>query len=268
MRCLEVRLNFGHDNFPTSKELALGEALRLSIYRKASAFIDIEYEGTDFGSVYCCFEFLKKDYKRVKQVVEEVLRKLSVQHLAKITEERPLSSYDTPKSHGRSFKRKPTPLKSEPPPTYLIGNVRPSMRKGPAQRLYSGRWCGHGKDTFLVFDIGTNFGDFFRVRLPQPDDEELNPPMVLAVWNKQKFPIYDSRKHVASVYSDKERRTMEPRLKRYFRCPKCDGQDFQLSVGFEIARDREGPNDTSWFALAAQCINCNWTNLIYDDETQ
>jgi hypothetical protein len=266
---LEVRLDFGHTRFPSAKELALGEALSLSVFRKARAFIEIAGQGTDHGSVYCQFEFLKRDYKKVMQIVEQILRELSVRHLAKMAEQQPLSSYDEPKTAKRVLSRKRrSPLKNESPPTYLRGKVRPSVRKGPARRLFSGNWCGHGRETFLVFDIATEKENSFRVRLPQSDDEELNPPLVLAVSEKGTFSLYDSREHVASVYSDKEYRTLEPRLKRYFHCPRCNSQDFQFAVGFEIANDREGPNDTSWFALAAQCIKCNWMDLIYDDETQ
>jgi hypothetical protein len=119
----------------------------------------------------------------------------------------------------------------------------------------------------MVFDIVTEGETSFRVRLPQSDDQELNPPFVLAVANRKDFSLYDSREHNGSIYSDKHRH-LEPRLRRHFHCPKCAAQTFHLAVGFEIPSDSEGPNDTSWFALAAECDNCNWMDLIYDDETQ
>jgi hypothetical protein len=36
---LEVRLVFGHTRFPSAKELALGDALHLGVYRKAKELI-------------------------------------------------------------------------------------------------------------------------------------------------------------------------------------------------------------------------------------
>jgi hypothetical protein len=197
------------------------------------------------------------------QIVVEFLREHSVEHLAKITEQRPLSSYKI----VRPDHRRRSPMKNGAPPTYLRGNARLSLRKGPARRLFSGRWCGHGRDTYMVLDIVTEGEASFRVRLPQSDDQELNPPLVLAVTKKKKISLYDSREHSGSIYSDKHRH-IQPRLRGYFHCPNCAGQTFHLAVGFEIPSDSDGPNNTSWFALAAECENCNWMDLIYDDETQ
>ncbi len=260
---LEVRLAFGHTRFPSAEELALGDALHLGVARSAKPLISRAGQGTDHGSVYSQFEFLKRDYKKVVRIIDEVLREHAVRHLAKVTELPPLSSYKI----ARPDHRRRSPMKDGAPPTYLMGNATPSLRKGPARRLFSGRWCGHGRDTYVVFDIIIEGKTSFRVRLPQPDDSELNPPLVLAVTKGRKVALYDSREHNGSVYSDKHRH-LQPRLRRCFACPNCAAQTFHLAVGFEIPSDSEGPNDTSWFALAAECEKCHWLDLIYDDETQ
>jgi hypothetical protein len=263
MMCLEVRLAFGHTKFPSAKELALGDALDRSVSQRAKHFIKGGAQGTDYGSVYSQFEFLKRDYEKVLKTVVEVLREHSVEHLAKITEQQPLSSHKV----DRPDHRRRTPIRNGSPPLYLNGNAKRALRKGPARLLFSGRWCGHGRDTYLVFDIVSEGQTSFRIRLPQSDDSELNPPLVLAVTKTKKISLYDLREHNGSIYSDKHRH-LQPRLKAYFRCPNCAAQTFHLAVGFEIPSDSEGPNDTSWFALAAECDKCNWMDLIYDDETQ
>jgi hypothetical protein len=260
---LEVRLAFGHTRFPSADELALGDALHLGVVRRAKPLISCAGEGTDHGSVYSEFEFLKRDYKEVVRIVDEVLRELAVRHLAKLSELPPLSSYKIAKPDHR----RRSPMKNGVPPSYLRGNARPALRKGPARRLFSGKWCGHDRDTYVVFDIVIGSQTSFRVRLPRPDDEELNPPLVLAVTERRKFPLYDPREHDGSVYSDKHRH-LRPRLRNYFACPNCAARTFRLAVGFEIPSDSEGPNDTSWFALAAECEKCHWLDVIYDDETQ
>jgi hypothetical protein len=263
MMRLEVRLAFGHDRFPSHKELALGDALNLSLWRKTNSLTSGFAQGTDHGSVYSQIEFLKRDKKKMLQIIGEVLKEHSVEHLAAITEQRPLSSYKVAKPDLRHQ----SPTRGGVPPRYLDGNARPSLRKGPARRLFSGKWCGHGRETYVVFDIVAGGEISFRVRLPQSDDEKLNPPLVLAFLGRKKVTVYDSREHNGSIYSEKYRH-LQPRLRLYFHCPKCAGQGFHLAVGFEIPSDSEGPNDTSWFALAAECAMCKWSDVIYDDETQ
>jgi hypothetical protein len=264
---LEIRLDFGHSRYPSTKELLLGELLHRTLYRKGKPVIDVVAEGTDHGSVYSEFECRRRDLKKALRVVGEILRELSVEHLATITEQQPLPSPKEPRHKQRP--RQKTPLKNEPPPRYLTGRARTSSRKGPAQRLFSGKWCGHGRDTYAVFDVCSEDETSFRLRLPQSDDHELNPPLVLAVSKKNnRFSIYDSREHVASIYAESKYRVLQPRLRRYFHCPKCKSQDFHLAVGFEYPSDREGPNDTSWFALAVECVKCKWMGIVYEDETQ
>ncbi len=263
MMRLEVRLAFGHANFPTAAELNLGDALHLGVLRKAKSLICLAAQGTAYGSVYSQFEFLKRDYPAVRRIVREVLRSQSAEHLAKITEQQPLASYPVLRVDHRHW----SPIKDHPPPSYLSGRAWPAKRRGPARRLFSGKWCGHGRDTYAVFDIRPDEVVSFRVRLPRPDDRELNPPVVLAVSGQTEFPVYDSREHYGSIYAD-EYRHLQPHLRAYFRCPTCGGKTFHLAVGFELPADSEGPNSTSWFALAAECEKCSWMDVIYDDETQ
>src|SRR5262245_40518624 len=120
MMRLEVRLAFGHSRFPAADELALGDALHLGVLRKARPLIDRAGQGTDHGSVYSQFEFLRREYKKVRRVVLEVLRELSVEHLARITEQRPLASYKV----VRPDHRRRTPMKNCLPPSYLQGKAR------------------------------------------------------------------------------------------------------------------------------------------------
>jgi|ERR1051326_6993282 hypothetical protein len=263
MMRLEVRIVFWHKEFPSEQELAVGESLNRSLYLKTKGLVSGIAEGTDFGSVYVQFELLKRDHQKVMRIVREVLRELSLEDLAKITEQRPLSTY---KVATPDFRRR-SPMKDALPPTYLSGNARLSSRKGPAKLLFSGRWCGHGRETFMVLDIVSDKDTSFRVRLPESDDKELNPPVVLCSGQSKEITAYDSREHKASIYSEKYRH-LEPRLKGHFHCPKCGKDAFHLAVGFEVPDDSEGPNDTSWFALAAECVKCGWLDLIYDDETQ
>jgi hypothetical protein len=263
MMRLRVRLAFGHAKFPAANELALGDALHSGVVRQAKALISRAAQGTEYGAVYSEFEFLKRDYPRVRRIVREVLRSQSAEHLAKITEQQPLASYPV----LRADHRHRSPMKDRPPPSYLTGRAWPAKRKGPARRLFSGKWCGHGRDTYAVCDIRVDGVAAFRVRLPQPDDRELNPPVVLAVTGATEFPVYDSREHDGSIYAD-EYRHLQPRLRGYYRCPNCGGRTFHLAVGFEIPADSEGPNSTSWFALAAECEKCSWMDVLYDDETQ
>lgn len=263
MMRLEVRIVFGHNKFPSDDELDLGRSLHVDLVRATAALVSRVGEGTAHGSVYSQFELLKRDYTQMMRIVHQVLGELAIGHLAKISELPPLSSYKCSKPDYRSR----TPLKDCAPPTYLKGSVKQSLRKGPARRLYSGKWCGHGLDSYILFDVLVEGNRSFRVRLPEPDDTELNPPLVMAVTQQREIAIYDSREHNGSVYSDKHQRLL-PRLQDYFSCPRCRALTFHLAVGFEIPRDREGPNDTSWFALAAECNSCHWLDVIYDDETQ
>jgi len=155
------------------------------------------------------------------------------------------------------------------PPDYLEGKVSGPAEDGPAKLLLDGKWCGHGLSSYSVFDIEHRSERVFKIRLPGPDDEGLDLPVVMAKPRiGAAFAVYDSSRHPASVYfvdSDSDR--PRPHLARFFRCPNCGKERFQLSVGFEVPEDSEASNDTSWFALAAKCAHCGWPKIICDDET-
>jgi len=154
------------------------------------------------------------------------------------------------------------------PPDYLKGKAAAPDRDGPARLLLDGKWCGHGEPRYGVFDIRWQGQDTFAIQLPESDDEELNPPVVLlTAAGKAPFPVYDSREHLCSIYADEAQRELEPRMQSSFHCPQCSERGFQVAVGFEVPEDSSGPNDTSWFALVAKCAHCGWTDFVYDDET-
>lgn len=50
-------------------------------------------------------------------------------------------------------------------------------------------------------------------------------------------------------------------------CPSCHGESFTVPVGFEVPSDSQGPDNTSWFAVAVECARCQWHGIIFDNET-
>lgn len=148
------------------------------------------------------------------------------------------------------------------PPDYLIGRCREAIADGPARLLKDGKWCGHKGEEYRVYDIEVGNVRRFIVRLPESD----GPPVVTAMCpaTKEVFPIYDSRRHPPSVFIDS---TEEPRLRPPELCPKCGSDVFRVAVGFEVPPDATSPNDTSWLALAVECVRCGVSRIVYDDET-
>ena len=160
------------------------------------------------------------------------------------------------------------------PPDYLENKVVPSTGTGPAALLQDGEWCGHAESEYDVFDVQAGNENIFSLQLPDLDDDndsdELTAPVVMVHSAAGiAFPVYDTRKHPASLfYAGEGQSEFEPSpLQPAFHCPNCDHQQFHLSVGFELPSDSRSPNDTSWFALAAKCVACGWAEIIYDDET-
>ena len=87
------------------------------------------------------------------------------------------------------------------PPDYLEGKVSEPAEDRPAKLLLDGKWCGHGEPSYGVFDIEHKGERVFKLRLPVPDDEGLDPPVVMAKPGMgAAFAVYDSCKHPASVY--------------------------------------------------------------------
>lgn len=160
------------------------------------------------------------------------------------------------------------------PPDYLEGKVVLSTGTGPAVLLQDGQWCGHGEPEYDVFDVQVGNENTFSIQLPDLDDEdeddELTAPVVIVHSDLGvSFPIYDPRRHPASLFYPEEGETevYPSLLQPPFRCPNCDQQRFQIAVGFEVPRDSQTPNDTSWFAVAVKCAACGWGEIIYDEET-
>jgi len=147
------------------------------------------------------------------------------------------------------------------PPYYLRGRSVEPRPDGPARLLVDGKWCGHGEEMFWVYDVRASDCREFSIRLP----ESSGPPLVTATClaTKEVFPIYDSRNHLASVFAGSK---VEPQLRQPDECPECGATVFRAAVGFEVPADAQSPNDTSWFALALECVRCGFSRIAYDDE--
>ncbi len=159
------------------------------------------------------------------------------------------------------------------PPDYLKDKLVVSTRLGAAGLLHDGQWCGHGEPQYAVFDVQVGNENTFSLQLPDLSDEnggEFTAPVVMVQSDSGLiFPIYDPRRHPASLFYPENsltQYTASP-LQPNFQCPGCGQARFNLAVGFEIPSDSTSPNDTSWFALAAKCVECQWKDLIFDDET-
>ncbi len=153
-----------------------------------------------------------------------------------------------------------------PPPTYLQGRVAIPRPDGPARHLLDGRWCGHGEATFSVFDIRSSESGGLSLVLPADLRYPALPAVAVESPAGERFLIYDPRQYTASVFAIKTREFPYAPGPAY-RCRVCGCERFDASVGFEIPEDSSGPEDTSWFALAAQCRHCGQSGIIFDDET-
>jgi len=162
------------------------------------------------------------------------------------------------------------PIKYDSSPAYLVGKVRPPNKNGPAHLLLDGSWCGHGELFYQVYDVQVGDTRVFRVCLPVQDGKDMSPVAVKVTVGDEpgeSFLLYDSRKHPASLYFYEPFVNEHPKFGGVFTCPKCGGNMFLLAVGFEMPEDSEGPEDVSWFVLAARCARCGWEDIIFEDET-
>ena len=154
------------------------------------------------------------------------------------------------------------------PPDYLTNNAIIARREDPAVLLFDGRWCGHGMEKYAIFSVLDKEEHVFRFKLSQDHDNSINPPQIIAISRlKNPIVVYDARKHPANIYADEHTKNIKTRMKRYFCCPGCSSKWFHLAVGFEYPDDSDFKNDVSWFALATKCNNCEWSGIIYQDET-
>jgi len=154
-------------------------------------------------------------------------------------------------------------------PDYIEGKVLPTNKSDPASLLIDGHWCGHGEPIFHIFDVRVNNDEAYSFQLPESNENVSHPSVVMVMAESgYTFPIYDSRKHPASIYHpDNSISSKEHRLQPPYHCPECGKLKFKLAVGFEVPSDSVSENDTSWFALAAKCLGCNWHGIAYEDET-
>jgi hypothetical protein len=152
------------------------------------------------------------------------------------------------------------------PPTYLDGRAALPDPDGPARHLVDGRWCGHGEPRFAVFDLrGEDGGVLWHVQVPADLRYPALPAVRVSTAGGDAFLAYDPREHPASVFVYPDR--TYPYRPAPLVCPSCSGEEFRAAVGFEIPGDAEDRNDVSWFALAVECSRCDWSGIIFDDET-
>ena len=150
------------------------------------------------------------------------------------------------------------------PPEYIKHHLREPSSGGPSQLLADGAWCGHGEPEFVIYDVHEGGEDAFVLRLPS----ETYPALCAVSAHRLGAPpffVYDPRCHPASVYAGGSREY--PYHTSEHRCPWCGSQAFRLSVGFEIPSDSTSPEDTSWFALAVECVSCDQQEVVFFDET-
>jgi len=167
---------------------------------------------------------------------------------------------------------KPTPdFDVNNAPDYVKPYITASDKTGPAELLLEGSWCGHGEPLFRIYDVTEDDNNIFKIFLPNDDlgfDERMtNSVKLMSIKSGRSFFIYDAGKHPASFYHVTERgKNDPPEHWKQFIC-NCDGEIFKCSIGFEIPGDSSQPNDTSWFALAAECPDCKRKGIVYDNET-
>ena len=112
------------------------------------------------------------------------------------------------------------------PPDYLEGKVNLSSKSSPTNLLQDGQWRGHGEPKYSVFDVPVGSENTFSLQLPESDGEALNSPIIMVNLDSGvTFPIYDSRKHPASIlYMEDNSESEDPPLQPIFHCPNCETQ--------------------------------------------
>ena len=153
-------------------------------------------------------------------------------------------------------------------PDYIKEFVARPTPNSVAELLIEGNWCGHGEELYRIYNIVENGNSVFQILLPDTETEESFPTAVsvTSVANQNNFLIYDARKHPASWHAF-ENADKEPKFSNTYSCNKCNETNFRISVGFEVPGDADRPNDTSWFALATECVQCGNRTIAFDDET-
>lgn len=150
------------------------------------------------------------------------------------------------------------------PAGYLKQHLREPNSTGPSQLLADGSWCGHGEPEFAIYDVHEESEDAFVLSFPSDPYPSLCAVSARRLGGIPVF-VYDPRRHPASVYVGGRRE--HPYHSSEYRCSWCNSQTFRLSVGFEIPGDSASPEDTSWFALAVECVACDQQKIVFNDET-
>jgi hypothetical protein len=154
-------------------------------------------------------------------------------------------------------------------PDYVKQFVARPTPNSVAELLADGSWCGHGEELCRVYDVVENGNSVFQIQLPDTKSEDSFPPAVkvTSVPNQKQFLVYDTRQHPASWHAFGDNAKKESKFSDKHFCNKCNGINFKISIGFEVPVDSDVSNDTSWFALATECIKCGDRTITFDDET-
>lgn len=143
----------------------------------------------------------------------------------------------------------------------------PSLH-GPVRMLRDGRCLGHNPmNSTLLLDVKSGTSETFLLQLPVPEEGEPSPPVVHVISatdpGEDPIVIYDARRHTYHPYfEDPNPVRMLPRHK----CATCQGEVFRISMGFEIPPEQEDANDFSWICIAALCIQCRGSDIVFEDE--
>ena len=154
-------------------------------------------------------------------------------------------------------------------PDYIKQFVARPTQNGVAELLVDGSWCGHGEELYRVYDIVENGNSGFQIQLPNTETEESFPTAVrvTSVTSQKQFLIYDTRQHPASWHAFADNAKKESKFLDTYCCDKCNETNFKISIGFEVPEDSDSANDTSWFALATECVHCGDRRIAFEDET-
>lgn len=265
---MQLRIEIDYDRHLISNQEVLEHISFINSFSRSFHKYNIDNPSFGGGNGILYFDVIIDGRKpeKILSNIQEILEKHKVENFSRIIK---IKSSKRKKAI-RIRRRKTKPLtQGVYPPKYLRENVLVGCNNDLAQILFDGRWCGHGMNRYAIYCIRNHEENIFRVKLPQDDDKRPNPPMVMAVTRTKDFVIvYDSRRHPSSIYSDIEYKIIKPRMRRYYCCPNCNSQWFQLAVGFEYPDDSSDmSDDVSWFVLAAKCNDCELLDIIYSDET-
>ena len=155
-------------------------------------------------------------------------------------------------------------------PVYVKPYIVTTDKTGPAEVLLDGKWCGHGEPLYRIYDVREDGNAEFMIVL---SDWKLEEPLSHSVKLISKktgasFLIFDITKHPAISYPAVAPEAFnDPDKWGKFGCD-CHGKIFKVSIGFEIPGDATQPNESTWFAIAAECVNCKRKGVVSDYEIE